>query len=47
MSADVIALTVALQRNIPCIMVYKRSLGALAEETRRGNDESREAKNRG
>jgi hypothetical protein len=35
---DVIALLIALQRNILSIMVYKRSLSSLIEEAREGND---------
>ncbi|MFH1044801.1 MAG: hypothetical protein V1796_07135 [Pseudomonadota bacterium] len=36
---DVIALIMALQRNVLSIMVYKRSLSSLIEEARGGNDD--------
>ena len=36
--ADLIALVMALQRNVLSIMIYKRSLSALVAEVREGND---------
>ncbi len=39
-SADIIALSMALQRNVLSIMIYKRSLSALVKEAGEGNDDS-------
>jgi hypothetical protein len=38
--ADLIALVMALQRNVLSIMIYKRSLSALVAEVQEGNDAS-------